>query len=157
MGKATIVGGGSGGLYTIKPVHNRERLDAEITRLESSIADLEAEQLNLRVALLDAEDAVRQALETLDAQIVAYNATGDQTALMTATENLARAAIFRNQAESTRISLRGAPTIQKTLAVKSERSRFQVKATHESLCVQAMATALLMAPRVTVNCSIDPA
>lgn len=43
MGKAIITAGGGNGSYTIKPLHNRVRIESEISSLESFIERLEQE------------------------------------------------------------------------------------------------------------------
>ena len=61
MGKALITSGGTAGSYTVKAVHFRDRIEAEIARLEAMIEeiapDLEDLQEQLDLAQLEVDEA----------------------------------------------------------------------------------------------------
>ena len=64
MGKALITSGGTAGSYTVKAVHFRDRIEAEITWLESMIEEI-------RPVLEDLEDDLDLAqLEVDEARIL---------------------------------------------------------------------------------------
>ena len=61
MGKALIVGGGSAGLYTIKALHKREHIEAEIQRIETQLAENEEQHQEMKEQLDLAELEVEEA------------------------------------------------------------------------------------------------
>ena len=69
MGKALITGGGEAGLYTIKPLHKREHIEAEIERIEAQLAETEEPRAELEEQLNLAELEVQEARWVLDGLI----------------------------------------------------------------------------------------
>lgn len=72
MGRAVIVSGGSGGLYTVKRVYNTERRDAILKELNSQINELEGELSELESKEDDILARVRGAQDELDLVIGKY-------------------------------------------------------------------------------------
>jgi len=74
MGKARIAGGGDDGYYTIEVLHSRDRIDAEITRLTQTIAEIDADIAELELQRDSAEAERDQAQIALDNAISEYAA-----------------------------------------------------------------------------------
>ncbi len=91
MGRATIISGGTDGLYTVAVDTGTQRVQAEITKLNNRIASLEAEidRAESEVATLESAEAPLEAAQSdaIDAYIAAA-ATGNTQALAQASEDL---------------------------------------------------------------------
>lgn len=71
MGKATVIAGGEGGLYTIKLANNREFIESEIALLEEYLP-------NLREVLDEQEEYLKYQELTVEEQRMAIDALIDQ-------------------------------------------------------------------------------
>jgi hypothetical protein len=75
MGKATITGGGTDGLYTITRTFDNTRIDALIGKLTTKITTLQSTEIpDAGQAVADAIDAGNALLAQLDAAVAAMNA-----------------------------------------------------------------------------------
>ena len=83
MGKARIVSHLGDGLYNIEVLHARERIDAEIARLEEQIAELAQRRDDAAQAVSDVEQEIAalraELLEKIEAQRVARLELAERT------------------------------------------------------------------------------
>ncbi|MDX9896535.1 MAG: hypothetical protein RBS34_13895 [Desulfofustis sp.] len=119
MGKGEIISAEGAGAYRLKILHDRERAEAQITKLQEEITALGASIANKDTEISTAEDEAEYLAQVLDAKIHALGQEEEPTA---ATEQAVKDAT-RNHAEAVRLvaSLRQAQAYMRLRAVACEK------------------------------------
>lgn len=73
MGKATIISGGTAGLYTVELDLGHQKKLTEIAALDKRITELEAQLLQINSKIIDSTAAIDSAQNAVNLAIIAYN------------------------------------------------------------------------------------
>jgi hypothetical protein len=119
MGKGEIISAEGAGAYRLKILHDRERAEAQITKLQEEITALGASIANKDTEIATAEDEAEYLAQVLDAKIHALGQEEEPTA---ATEQAVKDAT-KDHAEAVRLvaSLRQAQAYMRLRAVACEK------------------------------------
>ena len=98
MGKARIVSGGEDGLYTVELLHNRDRIEAELSRLTSEIHSLEIRVSEITYALNAAESDLESLNQAINEAIEEHRQIMEELANRTEQQMLDLIAAYEYQA-----------------------------------------------------------